>query len=112
MPRVHRLCAYAVIGLGLIHAALTGWTNGAWISPRALFFEGAGLAILLLGLMNLILLEAGGDPRVRALCHIANFSGVAFFAVGIVALPLPQVFALFALMLFQLCSGFALIRCR
>jgi hypothetical protein len=103
--RIHSACAYVVGGLGLIHIMLTGETYGAWVSPRALFFLGCGLAIVLLAFMNLVFVRAGHDPHVRRLCHVANAAGVALFALGAVALPLPQVFLLLALMVAQTVSG-------
>ena len=104
----HAACAYLVVGLGVVHIALSGRTYGEWGSPRALFFVGAGLGIVLLGFMNLVLLYAGGEPRVRRLCHVSNLAGIALFALGVAALPLPQVFALLALMLAQTGTGFAI----
>jgi hypothetical protein len=106
MRRAHTICAYLVITLGLVHVALTGHACGAWVSPRALFFVGSGLGIVLLGFTNLVFLRAVNEPLVRALCRASNVVGVAFFTLGAIALPQPQVFALLALVLAQTGMGF------
>jgi hypothetical protein len=99
MRTTRALCAYLIIALGVVHVALTGRATGGWASPRALFFLGAGLAILLLAAVNLIMNRAGDDPVVRGIGVAANCLGVALFSLGGFALPQPQVFALLVLML-------------
>ncbi len=94
-----------MIALGLIHVALTREATGGWFSPEALFFAGSGVAILLLGLLNLILNRADHDAYVRALGMGSNGLGVVLFAVGVVILPEPQVFLLLMFVVVEfLCS--------
>jgi hypothetical protein len=102
MRALRTICAYLIISLGIAHIALTGHATGQWVSPRALFFVGSGVALLLMGAMNLVLDWADDDARVRTIGIAANGLGVALFAVGVVVLPQPQVFAL----LFLTITGF------
>src|SRR5262245_8052605 len=67
MRTLRTICAYLIIGLGMTHIALTAHATGQWVSPRALFFAGAGVAIVLLGAVNLIMNRADDDAYVRAI---------------------------------------------
>ena len=77
MRKLRTLCAYLIGSLGLVHVALTGYATGHWRTPRALFFLGTGVAILLIAGVNLILNRADDDARVRALGIAANGMAVA-----------------------------------
>ncbi len=110
MRTLRTICAYLIMSLGIVHIALTRHASGQWVSPRALFFLGAGVAILLLAAVNLIMNRADDDAQVRAMGIAANGLGVALFVVGAVALPQPQVFALLILVVIELICSILLPR--
>lgn len=62
-------------------------------SLRALWFTRAGVAIILAGFLNLILLrDSGKDKLVRILCLLTNTFFALLFAAALLLLPQPQVF--------------------
>jgi hypothetical protein len=83
--------------LGTVHILLTSRTYGEWLSLGSLFFIGCGLAIILLGLMNVVFLRSA-DGFVRRVCLACNLTGAAFFGLGVAVAPLPQIFVLLGLM--------------
>lgn len=105
MRLARTICSYLIIALGVLHGSLTRYSTGSWTSEEALVFLLAGLAILLLGGVNLIVLRAEGDPIVRWVGIAANTLGSALFGLGVYAFPMPQVYALFALLVFELGGG-------
>lgn len=96
----HKIITGLIIALGLLHVAFTFHDYDS-ISVRALWFVGTGVAIILAGFLNLVLLrDAGKDRVVRMLCCLTNlFFALLFAAAALLLLPQPQVFfgsALFA----------------
>jgi hypothetical protein len=83
--------------LGTVHILLTSRTYGEWLSLRSLFFIGCGLAIILLGVMNVVFLRST-DGFVRGVCLACNLTGAAFFGLAVAVAPLPQIFVLLTLM--------------
>jgi hypothetical protein len=67
--QIHRVAAYALIALGAIHATFARCYGE--FSTEAIWFTGAGLAFVFLGLFNVAALSAP-VPRVWLLCRIAN----------------------------------------
>ncbi|MEO7660547.1 MAG: hypothetical protein ABIV48_13110 [Pyrinomonadaceae bacterium] len=62
-------------------------------SLRALWFASAGVAIILAGFLNIILLrDVGKDTVVWTLCLITNLIFAAMFVLAVLVLPQPQVF--------------------
>jgi asparagine N-glycosylation enzyme membrane subunit Stt3 len=88
-----------MIALGLVHAAFTFHDYDSF-SLRALWFASAGVALVLAGFINIILLrEAGKDKVVWLLCLITNIIFAVMFASALSLMMQPQVFvgvALFA----------------
>jgi len=76
-PTLHRLAAYALVALGAVHAGLAVCYGE--LTPDAVWFAGAGLALIFLGLLNVAADLAASDPVWR-LCRGANVVGVAFGA--------------------------------
>lgn len=107
MKRLHRITAYLLIALGLVHI---GFANFGNFTERSLWFVGAGLAAIFGGFLNLVLTRAAGDAMIRTLCHAANVLLVAFFVVGVVLTPQLQAFCALALVLVMAAVAFASAR--
>ena len=104
----HKIVAGIIIALGLLHVSMTfrGYDR---FSLGALWFAGSGVAIILAGFLNLILLrEVGKDRVVWVLCLIANLTFAVMFVLALLLLPQPQVFVGAAL--FIAATLFSLIR--
>lgn len=102
----HRICAWLIVALGLIHIGFTPF-NYRGLTVGALWFIGSGIALILAGFLNLILLrDAGRDRFVRLLGQIANLSFAALFMLALWLLPEPQVFVGLALFVFATVAAF------
>lgn len=88
MKIVHKVSAWTLIGLGILHASLTPLFYSGF-NIDALWFAGTGLGILFLGLFNLATLRAHLS---RNLCLIANVIGSAYGILIVIILPEPQAF--------------------
>ncbi len=108
MKRFDRVCAGAVLLLGLVHCLST---------PRALagrlWFFGTGLAILFAAMLNLLRIRNGyGMSGLRMFCLAANVTLVALTIAVIVSIGWlrtfanPQVLVLLALLVIE--AGFSL----
>ena len=59
----------------------------------AMYFAGAGLAMILLGFLNLALRSDTGANRVlRILCYAANILMTVFAAFAVIVIPEPQAY--------------------
>lgn len=88
----HKFLTGIIIALGLLHVLVT-FHDYESFTVEALWFAGAGVAIILAGFLNLILLrEAGRDRLVRLLCLITNLIFALMFVLALWILPQPQVF--------------------
>ena len=86
-----------MIALGLLHVSVT-FVDYDTFSLRALWFAGAGVAIILAGFLNVVLLrDAGKDRVVRLLSVLANIIFAAMFAAALTLMQQPQVFVGLAL---------------
>jgi hypothetical protein len=93
----HTVCAYLSIALGALHLLFT-FHNYDDFTLDALWFAGAGFAIIFAGFLNLISIKlAGRDALVRALCFISNMTVAALFVAALWLMRQPQVFAGIAL---------------
>lgn len=60
---------------------------------RALWFASAGVAIILAGFLNIVLLrDVGKDQLVKLLCVLTNLIFVVMFFAVLFLMPQPQVF--------------------
>jgi hypothetical protein len=92
MLMAHKIITGIIIVLGVLHVLMTFHDYDSF-SLSALWFASAGVAIILAGFMNVILLrEAGRDMVVRALCLITNLTFAVMFVSALLILPQPQVF--------------------
>jgi len=91
--RVQRISAWALVLLGLCHTGATPVFFSA-LSPAAVWFVGGGLALVFLGIVNLLPVSTVRDTALRM---AANLLGLAFGVVVVWVVPVPQ--ALLALIL-------------
>lgn len=103
MRRLLQILTGIALALGAIHLALAALGWRVW-SVDALWFVGAGLAILIAGLLNVVMMRTQRPDRVQQAAWIgANVVAAGFFALAWTVLPAPQVvvgglvFALLAL---------------
>jgi hypothetical protein len=88
MNIVHKVSAWTLIGLGILHTSLTPLFYSGF-TVDALWFAGTGLGILFLGSFNLAILRA---HVLRTLCLIANLIGSVYGILIVIVLPEPQAF--------------------
>ena len=92
MVTAHKILSGIIIALGILHVSVTFHDYDSF-SAGALWFAGAGVAIILAGFLNVILLrDVGKDAVVRALCLITNLTFAVMFVLALLVLPQPQVF--------------------
>jgi hypothetical protein len=92
LKTIHTVCTYLIIALGVLHLGFTFHDYDAF-TLRALWFAGAGCAILFAGFLNLILVRlTRQETLVRALCLIANLICASLFGAALWLMQQPQVF--------------------
>lgn len=89
----HQNITGLMIALGLLHILFT-FHDYDEFSLRALWFAaGAGVAIVLAGFLNLVLLrDVSKNKIVRLFCILTNFIFVVMFGAVLFLMPQPQVF--------------------
>lgn len=107
----HKIVTGLIIALGTLHVAFTFHDYDSF-SMRALWFVGTGVAIILAGFLNLVLLrDVGRDRVVRLLCCLTNLFFALLFAVAaLFMLSQPQVFFGSALFIVATLLSFSLNR--
>jgi hypothetical protein len=94
--RIHLGAAFVLCLVATAHVALTIPLYRAW-SPDAVWFMGAGLGLLLLGLLNWT--HVGMEPCQQPTAHFvrwANWSFAVFGIAALVAVPMPQAYVIVA----------------
>lgn len=92
MLKAHKILTGVIIALGILHLLVTFHDYDSF-TVRALWFAGAGVAIILAGFLNIILLrDVAKDRIVWLLCVITNLIFTAMFVLALLVLPQPQVF--------------------
>lgn len=105
MRTLHRICAFLLIALGVVHTALTPVFYGR-LSPGAMWFAGSGLAMIFVGFLNVAFGRVvGRDAVIRALCYAANLTTLVFGVLIAVVDGEPQV--LFGLVLITVMTATA-----
>lgn len=106
----HKILTGIIIALGTLHVSVTFHDYDSF-SVRALWFASAGVAIILAGFLNIILLrDAGKDKVVWTLCLITNLIFAVMFSLALLVLLQPQVFV--GAGLFVAATVFSLIKPR
>lgn len=106
----HKILAGLMIALGSIHILFT-FHDYDEFSLRALWFASAGVAIILAGFLNIVLLrDVGKDKVVWLLCNLTNIIFAVMFSAALYLMQQPQVF--FGIALFGLATVLALLTPR
>ncbi|HYX72554.1 MAG TPA: hypothetical protein VE732_07270 [Nitrososphaera sp.] len=110
LKTAHKLLTGIIITLGMLHVLVTFHDYDSF-TVRALWFASAGIAIILAGFLNVILLrDVGKDRVVWLLCLITNLIFAVMFVLALLVLPQTQVFV--GAGLFIAATVFSLIRLR
>lgn len=83
----HRVATFGVIVLGAVHVTFVRCYGE--LSPEAVWFAGAGFALVFLGLLNLAA-RATTTADVWRLCRVGNLLGVGFGAPAAVTVGEPH----------------------
>lgn len=106
LPRLHKLASVLLILLGAIHIGFTAF-NFLKLTLDALWFASAGFAIIVVGFLNLALLQSASTDRLtRTLTIIANAGLTLLFLLAVPLIGQPQVYAGLALSLVALLATF------
>lgn len=89
MRRVYKISAYLLL-IGVIHTALTPVFYDQF-SVDAIWFAGTGLALIFLGLLNIVG-ERVFEPWVLNICIAANVVGLIYGFLIVIVLPEFQAF--------------------
>ncbi len=110
LKTAHKIITGLIIALGMLHVAFTFHDYDSF-SLSALWFASAGVALVLAGFLNLILLrDAGKDKVVWLLCLLTNIIFAVMFALALFLLSQPQVFVGVALFVAAAITGFLIPR--
>lgn len=106
--RLHCTATYLLVALGLVHAGLAPVFYDE-LTPNTVWFVGAGLALVFLGLLNASA-DLADVGRVWVMCRVANVVALAFGALAVVAVPEPQAFVGLVLLAALAATSFVLPR--
>jgi len=82
MKRLDHTLAWIILGLGIVHCGITPIVYGRF-TQSAVWFFGAGLAGIFVGMLNLIRIEHGRVvPAVRKFAVIANVLTLGWTIAG------------------------------
>lgn len=88
----YKIITGLTIALGILHISFTAW-NYSEFNLDAMWFFGTGIAIILAGFMNLVLIRIGAkDKLILVLCQGTNIFFTALFGFALLVLLQPQVF--------------------
>ena len=109
MTTVHKVSAYILLALGILHTALTPLFYQQF-DVDTLWFAGTGLGLIFLALLNFVALCS--PVRIaRGICLAANLTGLSYGILIVIVLPEPQSFlALISYLAVTVGSVFSLIR--
>lgn len=97
IDRADAVAAYGLLAAGITHTALTFVFHPDG-GELALWFAGAGLALVTLGLLNLAR-RAAPYARVRQLSAAGNVAGVAYMLIVAARLPAPHVLLILGMLM-------------
>ena len=108
MGAAYKICSWLIVALGCAHIAFT-FRDYDEFSLGAMWFAGAGFALVFAGFLNVAHIRSGGrDPLVRALTVLSDALCALLFAAALTLMPQPQVFV--GVALFALAAVFAAMR--
>jgi asparagine N-glycosylation enzyme membrane subunit Stt3 len=97
MKKLYKILSYLLILLGVIHIAFTPVFVSTF-SPAAVWFVAGGLALVFLGLLNLIAIQAA-KRLTFSTCLIANLIGIVYGILIVIAVTEPHAFAALVLII-------------
>lgn len=104
MKTIQKIAAGLVVILGLVHIGFT-FRDHDRLSMNAMWFAGAGVAIVFAGFLNIAMLRDGGrDRAIWAMCLVANL--VLLLMFGAAAYVLRQSQAYIGVFLFMFLTIF------
>jgi hypothetical protein len=90
--RLHQISVYLLITLGIVHTSLTPVFNKGF-SVDAMYFASAGLAMMVIGFLNIAMSRNAGKDNVTAiLCYIANVLFTVFGLLTAIVIREPQAY--------------------
>jgi ribose/xylose/arabinose/galactoside ABC-type transport system permease subunit len=96
---LHKVSVYLLIALGAVHTLLTPVFNKE-LSVEAMYFASAGLAMVVIGFLNIAMSRSADKDRVTVvLCYIANVLFSIFGLLTVLALREPQAYVGLGLLL-------------
>lgn len=108
LKTLHKTCAWLLVALGAVHAALTPMFYGRF-SLSAMWFLGSGLTMIFLGFLNITLgRNAGRDRLAKILCNIANILCTGFGFLLVTVDSEPQVIFGLVLIILMTATAFML----
>ena len=103
--KLHRVCTYLLIALGIVHTSLTPVFNKEF-SVDAMYFASAGLAMVILGLLNIAMSRNPYDRLTEILCRVANVLFTVFGLLTALAIQEPQAYVGMLLLLTMAITSF------
>jgi hypothetical protein len=104
----HKIITGLITALGALHVLAT-FVDYDEFSLRAMWFAGTGLAIILAGFLNIVLLrDAGRDKIIWLLCLFTNLIFTVMFGLALYLMQPPQVFIGIALFVVASITGYLL----
>lgn len=88
---LHKVSVYLLIALGTVHTSLTPVFNKE-LSVEAMYFASAGLAMMVIGFLNLAMSRNHDDRVTVLLCYIANVLFAVFGLLTALVLREPQAY--------------------
>ncbi len=89
LSKIHVIVSYIIILFGTVHLYFTSCLES--FDTYALWFIGAGIAIIFAGFINLIKAKSS-EKIVFIICILTNFLMTALFCVALFAMQKPQVY--------------------
>lgn len=91
MRTLHKISAYLAVALGVGHLLFTFFAYSKF-THNTLWFIGSGLAIIVAGFLNVVILRSTNPDRISLLlCLTTNLLFAMLFALALTILPEPQV---------------------
>ncbi len=87
--KVHPIVSYLIILFGIIHISFASCLDS--FDTYALWFIGAGIAIIFAGFINLIRTKSS-EKIVFRICALTNFITTSLFVIALFAMQKPQVY--------------------
>jgi hypothetical protein len=82
MKRLDTIFAWIILALGAVHVCVTPFAYGR-LSQSAVWFAGAGLAVIFAGMLNLIRIRHSNEmPALRTFSLIANLLLLPWIVAG------------------------------